>query len=187
VGYRRRVPGTMETSSYYGRASELIRFLPSNTAHPILLTHIRCRCQQHKSIYSNIADRRGESSNSKGPENAEPNRAVLAVRSTARCSHINIHQPSCLFHSFFVHRFYQRCKGSCLPFLFPCIRADSNCGYLDSSSTRPPRRFNFKNLTGALNSSLNSVDVSGLTKGFKSTVQSTRERLGQVEEGEVTE
>lgn len=48
-------------------------------------------------------------------------------------------------------------------------------------------RFNFKNLTGALNSSLNSVDVSGLTKGFKSTVQSTRERLGQVDPNDVTE
>lgn len=48
-------------------------------------------------------------------------------------------------------------------------------------------RFNFKHLTGALNSSLNSVDVSGLTKNFKSTVQSTRERLGQVDPSEVTE
>ncbi|KAJ9092941.1 hypothetical protein QFC19_008539 [Naganishia cerealis] len=47
--------------------------------------------------------------------------------------------------------------------------------------------FNFKHLTGALNSSLNSVDVSGLTKNFKSTVQSTRERLGQVDPSEVTE
>ncbi|KAI5449021.1 BAR domain-containing protein [Naganishia albida] len=47
--------------------------------------------------------------------------------------------------------------------------------------------FNFKNLTGALNNSLHSVDVSGLTKNFKSTVQSTRERLGQVDPSEVTE
>lgn len=45
----------------------------------------------------------------------------------------------------------------------------------------------WKNIQASLTASVASVDLSGINKNLKNTVQSTRERFGQVDPNDVTE
>lgn len=61
---------------------------------------------------------------------------------------------------------------------------------LDHSRLLSPftsRLSSWKSIQASLASSVASVDLSGINKNLKNTVQSTRERFGQVDPNDVTE